>query len=402
MPSRPQPTALRAVQTWLQSFTPGQLKLLVREADSPALLVLIQALTLLLRPGVRLTPAEIRLYGLHRRQSTGEGGRAESYLGEAAWAMICRRLNRGSNRLLSKKLSLSYLLAGSRLGGPRTLAYLGVTPPLLAVPALHTGPELVRFLRQAPYPLFIKPLHGSQGQGCLAIEALDDGELLLGDGQRLPLQQAAVTLRHRLGRQAIVQERIQPHPCLQKVCGKTCATVRLLSSCEGHAVKVLAAILKLPTAGAMVDNLHAASERHPVTLAPVNPQTGEIGPWRQFNGACSTPVEAPLSLARIPDWPAFLDTVQTLHQLDRGALLLGWDVAVSLSGPMLVEVNGLPGIDLWQLAWGRGFRDASGRRLLSELEARARQIRHRRWRRAGRWLALLRPGWAPAGARRAG
>ena len=115
--------------------------------------------------------------------------------------MLCRRLNRSSNRLLSDKLRLSYLLAGSRLAAPRTLAYLGVPSLLLAVPELHTSAELVCFLRQeAVYPLFLKPLRGSQGQGCLAIEALEQDRLVLGNGERLSLKQAATLLRHRLGR----------------------------------------------------------------------------------------------------------------------------------------------------------------------------------------------------------
>lgn len=362
---------------------------MLQESEASPPLVLLRALYLLLRPGVGLSPSEVRLYGLHQRPRQGSPAAAGAYIGEAPWVLICRRLNRSSNRLLSDKLRLSYLLAGSRLAAPRTLAYLGVPSPLLAVPELHSSAELVCFLRQeAVYPLFLKPLRGSQGQGCLAIEALEQNRLVLGNGERLSLKQAATLLRHRLGRKAIVQERLRPHPLLQPVCGNTCATVRLLSSWDGEQVQLLAAILKLPSAGAMVDNLHAANSEHPVTLAPVDPQTGELGAWRRFDGLRSEAVTEPLPLRHIPHWPKFIAMVQTLHRVDRGAVLLGWDVAITASGASLVEVNGVPGIDLWQMACGRGFRDAQGRQLLAALEASARRIRHRSWRRAGRWLSL--------------
>ncbi|MEB3351431.1 MAG: sugar-transfer associated ATP-grasp domain-containing protein [Cyanobacteriota bacterium] len=393
------PATLEPVRAWLAAFAPEQLALLIREAPTPAPLTLLAALALLLRPGVGLTPAEVRLYGLHR-QPPPPGG-AGAFIGEAPWAARCRRWNRRSSRLLSDKLSLSYLLAGSRLAGPRTLAYLGVEAPLLAVPALHDGASLVAFLRQAPYPLFLKPLRGSQGRGCLAIEALENGALRLGDGQRLPLAQAAAALRLRLGRRAIVQERLVPHPLLQAVCGDTCPTVRVLSRWRNDGVQLLAAILKLPGAGAMVDNLHAASGSRPVALVPVDPASGGLGPWRRFDGLASQPIDPPLPLAAIPHWPQVREMVTSLHPLDRGAVLLGWDVAITAGGAVLVEVNGTPGVDLWQLAAGRGFGDDQGQRLLAELDATARWIQRRRWRRARRWLAL-RPGRDPAGAPRAG
>ncbi|MFM7648673.1 MAG: sugar-transfer associated ATP-grasp domain-containing protein [Cyanobium sp.] len=392
--------ALEPVGAWLRGFGPRELGRLIRTADSPAPVTLLKALALLLWPGAGLTPAERWLYGLHRRRPKCEGA-ATAYIGEAPWAARCRRLNRRANRLLSDKLSLSYLLAGSRLGAPRTLAYMGVAAPLLPVPALASAGALVGYLRRAPYPLFLKPLKGSQGKGCLAIEGLDSGELLLGNGRRLPLAQATASLRQQLGRRAIVQERLLPHPWLQPVCGETCATVRLLSSCEGEQVEVLAAILKLPAAGAMVDNLHAANAMRPVALAPVEPGSGALGPWRRFDGQGSRPVEPPLALEAIPHWPDCLKIVHTLHPLDRGAVILGWDVAITATGPMLVEVNGTPGIDLWQLAHGRGFGDAEGRRRLQRLEARAWRLRHRSWQRTWRWLALRRPADRP-GARRAG
>lgn len=359
---------------------------------------------MLLQPGVGLTPAEVRLYGLHRPW----GLVASTYIGEAPWAARCRRLNRASSRLLSDKLTLSYLLAGSRVAAPRTLAYLGVPEALLAVPRLSGNRSLGRFLQEQGHtPLFLKPLRGSQGQGCVATEGLVAAGpagtqlLRLGNGEQLPLHQAPARLRHLLGRRAIVQERIRPHPLLRPVCGDTCATVRLLSTCMGQQVVVLAAILKLPGAGAMVDNLHAADASRPVALAPVDPASGALGPWRRFDGEASHPIAPPLPLAAIPQWAAFVQMVQVLHPLDGGAVLLGWDVAVAEPGPMLVEVNGTPGIDLWQLAWGRGFADAEGRRLLRQLEQQARWLRRRHWRRAGRWLGL-RPAWAPAGAPPAG
>ena len=238
------------MRAWLAGFGPGHLRRLCQEGDRPPAITLLMALGLLLRPGAGLTPAEVLLYGLHRRRG------AAAYIGEAAWAARCRRLNRASSRLLSDKLTLSYLLAGSRVAAPRTLAYLGVPQALLPVPRLGNGRELGEFLRQqGAQPLFLKPLRGSQGQGCVATDGLEPGDpgtgprLRLGNGNRLPLAEAGTQLLRQLGRRAIVQERIRPDPLLRPVCGDTCATVRLLSTCDGQGVRLLAAILKLPAAG---------------------------------------------------------------------------------------------------------------------------------------------------------
>ena len=120
----------------------------MQESEASPPLVALRALFLLMRPGVGLSPSEVRLYGLHQRPKQGGNTAAGTYIGEAPWVLLCRRLNRSSNQFLSDKLRLSYLLAGSKINAPRTLAYLGVRSPLLAVPELQSKAKLVRFLRQ--------------------------------------------------------------------------------------------------------------------------------------------------------------------------------------------------------------------------------------------------------------
>lgn len=244
-PTTPTPATYAPVRAWLAGFGPQHLRRLCREGERPAALTLLGALALLLRPGIGLTPAEVLLYGLHRpRRSSGgrvsRGPSSDGYIGEALWAARCLRLNRGANRLLTNKLTLSYLLAGSRVASPRTLAYLGVPNALLAVPQLFTRADLSEFLQQqAQRPLFLKPLVGAQGLGCIATDGLEPGDrgpaqLRLGNGARLPLQEAAAWLHAQLGPRAIVQERIEPHHQLRSVCGDTCATATAAAAGQGQ------------------------------------------------------------------------------------------------------------------------------------------------------------------------
>ena len=266
---------------------------------------------------------------------------------------------------------------------------------LLDVPCIASTKDLKKFLiAQGNVQMFFKPLSGSQGKGCIAtmgfaeVGAKQGRYLKFGKGDELPLGKAVIRMRKQLGRRAIAQERIVPHSLLRPICGDTCPTVRLLSSIVDKRVEVFAAILKLPGSGSVVDNLHSAGVSHPIALTPVDPSTGKLGSWRLFNGDSSTSMAPPLKLESIPQWESFIEMVNLLHPLDRGAVLLGWDIAVAEGGPMLVEVNETPGIDLWQFAWGRGFADAEGCRLLRHLDLQARWLRRRNWRRASRLLGL--------------
>lgn len=365
--------------------------MLFKESNRPAPITLLIALMMLIDPRSGLTPAELRLYRLHRRRQCTR--KASEHIGEAPWAARCLHLNRNANRILCSKLTLSYLLSGSKIKSPITLAYVGVKAPLLPVPSFKNTKELVNFLKKAKYPIFIKPIGGSHGRGCVAIESIEENSLRLGNGEKIPITEAAEALQKRLGRRAIVQERLTAHSLLYPVCGTTCPTVRLMSSFDGNRVIVLAAIIKVPNSTAMVDNIHAASETKPVILAPINTASGSIGHWRRFNGRCSKPVMPPVALTTIPEWISFLEIPVTLHCLDRGSVLLGWDIAVTEAGPMLIEVNSLPGIRLWQLANGRGFRDDAGRRTLAQMELNAKRIRSsQRWNTSGLLGISIRKG----------
>jgi hypothetical protein len=384
--------------TYLQGFHWRHPLTALRATDRPRARVLAEILWMMACPWILLSPGEYLLYRLHRRDRRPGGSLA--FIGELAWAGRCARLNRESAGLLQNKLLLSYLLAGSRIAAPATRAYLGIAAPLLPVPGLVSPDELAAFLSTSEaFPLFIKPLQGSHGRGCVGVRRRlpsqgQDAEqrLELIDGSTLPLAGFATHQLRRSGDQAIVQDMIAPHPALRPVCGDACPTVRVVTSLVGGDVTVVFAVFKLPSARSLVDNLHSATAERPVHLVSLEASSGAFGSWRIYDGREARPCPSPLpALDALPFWTHCLEIVATLHRLDPRTVLFGWDIAVSDRGPVVIEANARPGIDLFQLAMNEGFQVAARRPLLRSLDERARWIRGRRWRRLWSWLkAVLR------------
>ncbi len=393
-----------ATREWLGRFHPRQLSPLFAASDRPRVRFGLELLRLMLDPAIDLSPREVMLFGLHRRDSSR--GSSLNYIGEAAWLRLCRRLNQGSTPVLQDRLLLACLLKGSRLRGPSIQALLDVDAPLLSVPNIDSTVDLVRFLRRrAIYPLVIKSLSGSGGRGDVQVEALEQEASLiqLADGSRWPLREFAASSMRGGGRGAMLQERISAHPLLRPACGASCPTVQIVTTVGPAGVVVLYAVLKLPSADPL--------DQRTLLLAPVDPSDGRLGGWRRFDGGGSMAVPPPLSVEVVPDWAGCRDAVQRLHRVDPQGLVLGWELALSETGPLVLAAQNAPGIDLYQIARNRGYRDAPGRAMLASLERRASGMGGIQRRRGRSWIPPVWPFKRPgpltrrrrrAGARRAG
>ncbi len=140
-------------------------------------------------------------------------------------------------------------------------------------------------------------------------------------------------------------------------------TVRIDTLIDGNTVHSSAATLRLGTGGAHVDNLSRGGLTVPIDLA-----TGRLaGPGRRM------PCFATRFYPRHPDTGVRFEEVPLPHWqqlrglVERGARalaplgMLGWDVALTVDGPVLLEANANWGEDLFQL--NRGLRDTPAGRL---------------------------------------
>ena len=107
----------------------------------------------------------------------------------------------------------------------------------------------------------------------------------------------------------------------------------------------------------VVDNLHAGG-----IAAAVNLETGILGRasnlgadarlgWLDFHPVSG----ARITGTRLPKWDGVREFAVRTHRAFDDRILVGWDIAITPDGPVLVEGNGSPDLDIMQRFAGRGL-----------------------------------------------
>jgi len=86
----------------------------------------------------------------------------------------------------------------------------------------------------------------------------------------------------------------------------------------------------------------------------------DIG-WRTHHPDTGAPIEGRV----LPFWPETVALACRAHAAFLPRVIVGWDIAITSGGPVLIEGNGAPGIDLLQ----RAYREPFGNSRLGELMA---------------------------------
>jgi hypothetical protein len=259
------------------------------------------------------------------------------------------------------KASFYAIVAAAGLPMPRTLAIHGGWAGSIADERLGSRAALLDFLRDGTrYPLFVKPVVGMYSIGAVALRAVRDDRILLGTGETASLAQVADFIE-QLGTDLngggfLVQELLQPHPCLKAAFGDTLPTVRLLILLsDTGAARIESAVLRIPAARNCADNywrpgnMLGALDADGVIRRAI---TGVGAAGREVLVHADTGAVLP-GLA-VPDWASVTSLALRAAPLFPGIRTQSWDIALSDSGPLVLELNPGGDINLHQLAYRRG------------------------------------------------
>jgi hypothetical protein len=269
----------------------------------------------------------------------------------------------GISALVQDKILLEVVLRELGLSATTTQAVVAPRRFLGRIRTITAAPELEAFLRdEAVYPLFAKPIHGSRSVGSVMIEEVDRaaGTVLLGNGRRCALGQLVKEMLedHRGG--VAIQSMVAQHPALSGIVGRAVGTVRVVTVRDGQTPRLLYAAWKIPSPSAMSDNFWQDGSM----LGAVDAETGAItrcirGKGLDAEEIAEHPVShQPLVGVRLPNWTETCQLATNAHAIFPELGILGWDVAISDRGPVIIECNGNPHHSIYQLASGRGLLNA--------------------------------------------
>lgn len=261
--------------------------------------------------------------------------------------------------LADDKIIFHALMRAAELPVPRTLA---VYHAARAVPGeaavLRNREELGRFLRSVETELFAKPLDGSHSIGSLAIEGMDreTDSLRTANVGRIRVPALLDYVQAQGG--YLFQERLRPHPQIERLFGPALSTVRMLVFLGPSGPKLASAVCKIPAGGNIADNFWRGN-----LLGAVHADTGVLARTVRGVGIDQARHESHPDTGRrivgeaLPAWREARTLCLEAATLFPGIRTQAWDVAITDAGPMLVELNFGGDLNLAQLAWGRGLLD---------------------------------------------
>jgi hypothetical protein len=201
--------------------------------------------------------------------------------------------------------------------------------------------------------LFVKPATGRGGKGAQRWDRTARGTYST-DGVHEFSQPDLVRRLNIMARQKplIVQPRIMPHPALADLTSGALPTIRMMTCLnEEMEPEVVAASFRMSIGGnRTVDNFHAGGIACSIEL-----ETGELGLASNLgmDAGLGWLVRHPTTHARIegrrlPLWGEAKALAIEAHRSFSDRVVIGWDIAVAVDGPIVVEGNSSPDVDLIQ------------------------------------------------------
>jgi hypothetical protein len=200
--------------------------------------------------------------------------------------------------------------------------------------------------------LFVKPRTGKGGRGAQRWRYVPgtDGYRCAGRPEVVARHQLARRLADdAAGQELLVQPCLVNHPELADLALDAVVTCRLITIADevGEPEPVIA-IFRMPaTPAVVVDNMHRGGLAAPVDIA-----AGELGPASGYAAAgpatrhARHPVSGGMIVGRkLPLWTDVLGLAVRAHKAFQPRVLVGWDISIGPSGPVLVEGNEQPGVD---------------------------------------------------------
>lgn len=200
------------------------------------------------------------------------------------------------------------------------------------------------YLPQAP-DLWVKDLAGKQGSGA-AEWRREEGGYRDGQGQMRTAQELVAAWR---GRDCIVQPMLRNHPALDDLSCGLLVNCRILTGIDpAGEVHVITHDITLPWGG---------WDNRPYFVFGKIGDDGRIARAMTGDGVavtCHPDTGATIPGAEIPFWPDALALAQLAHRAAFSRFVfLGWDVALTADGPLLIEANAGPGVFHHQQLDGR-------------------------------------------------
>jgi hypothetical protein len=243
------------------------------------------------------------------------------------------------------------------------LALITAHPSEVAtIPRVYSAEALAEILKPGDY--FIKPSNGSHGQGTFSLSVTGTG--LRWQGREGTIEAffyyCVEALKH--ARALILQPKLSNHGQIRNIThAKGLSTIRVVTVRKSGSIEIIGAALRIVVGDSEVDNLsHGASGN---LVAGVDVNSGKLvtaigsktRQWPHMIDVFAHPRSGQQILGlQLPYWPETVALVKYAHATIDSLHTVGWDIAITEHGPLIVEANWRYDIDILQVAYKKGYR----------------------------------------------
>jgi glutathione synthase/RimK-type ligase-like ATP-grasp enzyme len=227
---------------------------------------------------------------------------------------------------------------------------------------LGNSDDIRTFLRDTDhYPLFVKPVRGSQGRNAYALHGLVNGKLKLPSDQQLEMADFITRLRPARNDSILFQELLHTHRNIETICGRRLTSVRIIVIVTPAGPEILSAVWRVPTGSNITDNFDCG--RNGNIIAGIDLATGHIQRIVRGIGWENIPIDRHPDTGIVfgnlclPDWQTTCALCLNAATLFPDLCLQHWDIALTDRGPVILEINVEGGMRTHQIVQQRGIYD---------------------------------------------
>jgi len=227
-------------------------------------------------------------------------------------------------------------------------------------PYKNTAHIAESIVHEIPCRLVFKPRGGRKGQSIIVADATEhNGTILISvAGQNKPLDEFIASLPHDVHGDYsgcyhgwLVQECITQHEFLRHLNPDSVNSMRIVTHIDSQDnIHIHFSMLRVGRAGSNVDNwdkggLSIAIDPHTGILGRGISKAAYGGRWTTTHPDSKVHFEG----LQIPEWSSVLEICRQGARLFSGVRSIGWDIALTPTGPLIIEGNadwGLPSVQV--------------------------------------------------------
>lgn len=238
---------------------------------------------------------------------------------------LCRRMNDPAH---------TRVFVDKALFNQRFAAYLGRA----WLDLRHATADDLRAFCDGRDRVFAKQTESFGGQGITRVELVP------------PPDYEALYWQLAEGRQWLVEEVIRQHPEMDRLCDRSINTVRIVTLWpEGGEPQLVYALARMGNGKGCVDNVSSGglyTQVSPEGVLTAPAFCDKTGEYYERHPASGTVIPG----FRVPCFDEAVALCREAARLEPRVRYVGWDVAITPDGPVLIEGNELPGYDMCQNA----------------------------------------------------